>query len=222
FMQTVAIFLSLGLCIVGVIPATVLLSLVAPVVMMEELRGFKAFKRSKTLVMRSLATTSAAVALLFFVPLVAGAVTGLVVALTVDKGVQIYERVNSEQKQNGTTASAAPPSEQGADEKEINILVGSGANTVDVGKKNATIKPIAQMAQESLQSLLMLPVQILMTSLSAIIFALLYLKTRQAGGENLDDLSRQFEEIEGPPKKWQERVRERLIQSGRVTSKPTG
>ena len=56
------------------------------------------------------------------------------------------------------------------------------------------------MAQESLQSLLMLPVQILLTSLSAIIFALLYLKTRQAGGENLDDLFRQFEETEGPQK----------------------
>ncbi len=222
FMQTVAIVLSFGLCVVGVIPTTVLLSLVAPVVMMEGLKGFKAFKRSKTLVMRSLATSTAAVALLFFVPLVIGGATGLVVALIVDKGVQVYERVNADQQQNNATASVGTPSEKGTDENEINIQIGNGPNTVDVGRRNPTLKPIAEMAQESLQSLLMLPVQILLTSLSAIIFALLYLKTRQAGGENLDDLFRQFEEIEGPPKKWQERVRQRLIQSGRVTSKPTG
>ena len=224
FMQTVAIFLSLALCVIGVIPTTVLLSLVAPVVMMEGLKGFAAFKRSKMLVMRSLATTTAAVALLFFVPLVIGGATGLVVALLVDKGVQVYERVNSgQQEQNGTTTTSEAPSEPSTDEKEVNIEIGTGRTSrVEVGKQNPTIKPIAAMAQESLQSLLMLPVQILLTSLSAIIFALLYLKTRQAGGENLDDLFRQFQETEGPPKKWQERVRQRLIQSGRVTSKPTG
>lgn len=222
FMQTVAIIVGLALCFLPGLAAAILLALVAPVVMMEGLKGFKAFKRSKILVKRSLATTTAAVALMFFVPLVVGGATGLVVSLIVDKGVQVYERANAEQIQNGTTAFAAAPSEQGADDKEIDIQIGTRETSVDVGKRNPTLKPIAQVAQESLQSLLMLPVQILMTSLSAIIFALLYLKTRQAGGENLDDLFRQFDETEGPPKKWQERVRERLIQSGRVTSKPTG
>jgi len=190
---------------------------------MEGLRGFTAFKRSKILVMRSLATSTAAVALLFFVPMVVGGATGLIVALVVDKGVQVYEKVNASQQENGTTAAAAQPSEQNAEDKEVNIEIATGRTTsVDVGKRNPTIKPLAQMAQESLQTLLMLPVQILMTSLSAIIFALLYLKTRQAGGENLGDLLRQFEETEQPRKKWQERVHQRLIQSGRVTSKPTG
>jgi hypothetical protein len=192
--------------------------------MMENMKGFKAFKRSKQLVMRSLATSTAAVALLFFVPLVVGGATGLIVALVVDKGVQVYEKVNAEQQGNSTTAPPAPPSEQSADkDDDVDIQIATGRTTsVDVGRRNPTIKPIAQMAQETLQSLLMLPVQILMTSLSAIIFALLYLKTRQAGGENLGDLLRQFEETEQPRKKWQERVHQRLIQSGRVTSKPTG
>lgn len=222
FMQTVAIIIGLALCVLPGLAATVFLSLVAPVVMMEGLRGFTAFKRSKLLVSRSLATTTAAVALMFFVPLVIGGATGLVVALAVDKGVQVYERVNSEQRENGTTASAAAPSEQSAQDSEINIQIGNGRNRFDVGKKDSTITPLAQMAQESLQGLLMLPIQILLTSLSAIIFALLYLKTRQAGGENLGDLLRQFEETEQPRKKWQQRVHERLLQSGRVTSKPTG
>ena len=224
-MQSVTILIGIALCFLPGVAATILLSLVAPVVMMEGLRGFTAFKRSKTLVMRSLATTTAAVALLFFVPLVIGGATGAIVALVVDKGVQIYERVNNQQQGNGTTALAAQPSETSGEQKEdeINIQIGNGrGNRVDVGRRNPTIASIAGMAQESLQTLFMLPVQILMTSLSAIIFALLYLKTRQAGGENLGDLLRQFEEAEQPRKKWQERVRQRLIQSGRVTSRPTG
>jgi len=81
------------------------------------------------------------------------------------------------------------------------------------------IRRIARVARESLTSLLMLPIQILLTSLSSIIVALLYLKTRQAGGENLRDLFNQFEETEHPRKKWQERVRNRLLQSGRITSR---
>ena len=75
---------------------------------------------------------------------------------------------------------------------------------------------------ESLLQVLLLPLQIIVTSFTAIIIALLYLKTRQAGGESLQDLLAQFEDTDRPRKKWQERVRQRLIQSGRLTttSKP--
>lgn len=229
FMQTVAIVVGLALCFLPGVAATVLLSLVAPVVMMEGLRGFTAFKRSKVLVMRSLATSTAAVALLFFVPLVIGGATGLIGALVVDKGVQVYEKVNAEQQGNGATPAAVLPSEPSSNdedtgETDINIQIGNAGKppTVDVGRRDPRIKVIAGMAQESLQTFLMLPVQIVITSLSAIIFALLYLKTRQAGGENLGDLLHQFESTDQPRKKWQQRVHERLVQSGRVTSKPTG
>ena len=75
---------------------------------------------------------------------------------------------------------------------------------------------------ETLLQVLLLPIQIIVTSFTAIIVALLYLKTRQAGGESLQDLLAKFEETDQPRKKWQERVRQRLIQSGRLTmtSKP--
>jgi hypothetical protein len=73
---------------------------------------------------------------------------------------------------------------------------------------------------ESLIQLLWLPGQILVFSFSAIIVALLYLKTRLAGGESMNDLMERFEDDERPRKKWQERVRQRLIQSGRIPSKP--
>jgi hypothetical protein len=75
--------------------------------------------------------------------------------------------------------------------------------------------------QDSLFQIFWLPMQILVVSFSAIMFALLYLKTRQSGGECTHEFLAKFEEAEPSRRKWQERVRQRLIQSGRVTSKPT-
>jgi hypothetical protein len=75
--------------------------------------------------------------------------------------------------------------------------------------------------RDSLTQILMLPFTILLTPFSSIIIVLLYLKTRQAGGESMLDLLNQFEETGEPRKKWQQRVRGRLIQSGRITSRTT-
>jgi hypothetical protein len=60
---------------------------------------------------------------------------------------------------------------------------------------------------------------IFVTAFTAIIVALLFLKSRQAGGESMQELLSKFEDSEKPRKKWQERVRQRLIQSGRITSR---
>lgn len=225
-LQTVTIVIGFALCVLPGVAGTVLLSLVAPVVMMEGLKGITAFRRSKTLVKRSLRTTIAAVAILFFVPLFIGGLTGGLIALVIDKGVQISERVNdsdSEAKNSGDPAQGENASNDG--EGNLDIQIGTARNpNVEIveSTRSKRTRSIARMAQETLQSLLMLPVQIVITSLSAIVFALLYLKTRQAGGESLSDLNAQFEESEESRTKWQQRVRDRLIQSGRVTSKPTG
>ena len=71
---------------------------------------------------------------------------------------------------------------------------------------------------ESLIQILWLPMHILVLSFSSIIVALLYLKTRLAGGETMNDLLERFEDDDRPRKRWQERVRARLIQSGRIPS----
>lgn len=223
-MQTATIFIGLALCFFPGVFATVLLSLVAPVVMMEGLRGIGAFKRSKELVMRSFWTTFAAVAILFFVPAFLGGLTGGIVALVVDKGIQIAERANGAQNSGNPARAESASNEPAASDNDLNVEFSTGREpAISVnGERSSSMRDAARVAQESLQTVLMLPTQIIVTSLSAIIFALLYLKTRQAGGENLNDLFVQFEEVEQPRKKWQERVRKRLIQSGRVTSKPTG
>ena len=73
--------------------------------------------------------------------------------------------------------------------------------------------------KEALFQILWIPLSILFSSFSAVTFALLYLKTRLAGGESWADLLMQFETTDRPHSKWQQRVRERLLQSGRTTSK---
>jgi serine/threonine protein kinase len=220
-LSAVTILVGLALCFLPGIALFVLLPLVSSVVMMEGLKGFAALKRSKTLVLRSLRTTTAAVAILFFFPILVGGLTGGIVALVVDKATQISEKIAAaDQAEKGDK----PEAEQAASNETVNaepsdgvrVQVGTSRGiSLDDTKKESGM---ARIARESLTSLIMLPFQIFLTSLSAIIFALLYLKTRQAGGENLNDLFVQFEETEQPRKKWQERVRQRLIQSGRISS----
>ena len=194
---------------------SVTLALVAPVVMMENLRGFAALKRSKLLALRSLRTTAAAVAILFFVPLAVGIGTSFVVAVSIKAFWDAGDKtVKNETKLVAEKADGDPGN--------FNISYGDGEGVKISTNKEADISAgrIKSVVREGLTAMLMLPFQILLISLSSIIISLLYLKTRQAGGESLHDLIEKFEETDKPRKKWQERVRQRLIQSGRITSRP--
>ena len=222
-LSTLLTFAGYALCLVPGAYLSVTLALVAPVVMMENLRGFAAMKRSKALVKRSLTTTIAAVALLFFIPMVIGLTTSAVVALSVKSIADVSEKISAaDKKKEAADAPAAsqPTAEEDNGDNDLKVKFGPG-NGVDLTSSDDStlIRRIAQVAREGLTTLLMLPIQILLTSVSSIIIALLYLKTRQAGGENLRDLFDKFESSEQPRKKWQERVRNRLIQSGRITSR---
>jgi hypothetical protein len=119
---------------------------------------------------------------------------------------------------NGT-AGQTPTVKPNDGEKQININFGnnSGIKISNLDKDMGS--RVKNTVLESLLQILLLPIQIVVTSFTAIIVALLYLKTRQAGGEPMQELVTKFEDSEHPRKKWQERVRQRLIQSGRITSK---
>ena len=58
------------------------LMLVAPVVMMENVRGLQALKRSKQLVSRSLVTAFAAYIIMFMIPAVAAGLLSFVISIT--------------------------------------------------------------------------------------------------------------------------------------------
>jgi hypothetical protein len=212
--------------------------LLAAVVMMENKRGWNAIKRSQQLVKRSLGTATAAFLIMFLIPAVSAGIISFVVNITAKavgqestKVQKIAQQIKSELKEDSaettaaaTETAAVAPTEQAAEpeKKDDNITIGIGNRPgINIGGEEKDMRTrLKDAILESLLQILLLPLQIIATSFTAIIAALLYLKTRQAGGESFEDLLGKFEETEQPRKKWQERVRNRLIQSGRITSRP--
>lgn len=194
--------------------------LVAPVVMMENLGVIKALRRSRRLVKRSFATALGAVAIMFLLPaVIAGGIHYLV-------GTSAKAFDPTSNPPSVTVSDGAAPAAAAEEPKP-------GGLTWSWGKSGASVKsgPDRQPADmqtrvmatvyESLIQILWLPMQIIVFSFTGIIVALLYLKTRLAGGESMNELIERFEDDGRPRKKWQERVRARLIQSGRISSNPS-
>lgn len=208
-------------CGIGFVVTAVLWTLVGPVVMMENLRGWNAIKRSTTLVRRSLVTSVAAVLIMFLIPSVLAGLTSAVVNLSARAIQTAVEKAETEASQAAAENKAVEPAAAAAKEEpdELNIQIGRNRNFRLVDMHPDTRKRVRDAILEVLLQIILLPLQIVMTSFTAIIVALLYLKTRQAGGEPLQDLLARFEDSDKPRKKWQERVRQRLIQSGRITSR---
>lgn len=195
----------------------VLFTLVGPVLMMENVKGLTAIRRSIELVRRSLVTSIAAVVIMFLVPAFVAGLTSAAVNLSArafEKGVDSPEEARPA-AENGPRQNA---DDDGGGQPNIGISVGGERGLTLSGVNPDTEKRVRNAVRETLSQLFLLPLQIIMTSFTAIIVALLYLKTRQAGGEPLNDLLAKFEESDQPLKRWQERVRQRLIQSGRVSS----
>ena len=190
------------------------------------MRGWSALKRSKLLVKRSLKTTVAAILLMYIVPFTLALLASFFVATTIKSFSDTKEQFVAARQENNNSSEAAK-TEKAEDEKGIKINIGKENRVVITDDKNANAeddKPkiggINGVLHNAMTTILTLPLQILMASLSSIIIGLLYLKTRRAGGESMQDLLAQFEEADKPQSKWQQRVRARLIQSGRITSKP--
>ncbi len=194
------------------------LILVAPAAMMESLRGWQAIKRSKALISRSLATALAAYAIMFLIPMVTAGTLSFMVTTTA-KAFEIQLPGAGDQPAGVSVTPANAEKGGDAKEKPIQFSLGKGVRTeIKDGAKDVRGRLLATLLETLLQ-ILLLPIQIVTISFTSIIVALLYLKTRQAGGESLQDLLANFEESDKPRKKWQERVRQRLIQSGRITSR---
>ncbi len=202
----------------------VLTSLVGPVVMMENLKGLAAIKRSFALARRSLVTSMAAVFLMFIIPTMVAGLVSTAVNLSVRGVSKEAEKVETVKDGDKTTVqlSAGEAEASAEEEPDINISIGKEPGVRVMNMDADTRKRLRNAIADMLMQVFLLPIQVLTTSFTAIIIALLYLKTRQAAGEPLQELLSNFEESDQPRRKWQERVRQRLLQSGRVSSKPTG
>ena len=198
--------------------------LVSPVVMMETGRIRDAFKRSRRLTKRAFVTTIAAALIMFLIPMVlAGSVSYIVnvSGKAFNLSPKKIEAVNPDAETGAEKTDAAEDKPEAKDDSDdFNFSFGRKPTvTINDGSMDMQTR-VKHTVLESLIQIVWLPLQILVLSFSAIIVALLYLKTRLAGGESMHDLIERFEDDERPRKKWQERVRQRLIQSGRIPSKP--
>ena len=212
-----------GFCgfFLGLLTANVMFMLVAPVATMESISGFKAIKRSSRLVRRSLWTTVGSVFIMFLIPAIISASISFVVNTTAKAYTNTPGKiqVTEETAPEGGEAKVVKPEEGG-----ISFSLGNSQRLSVTDKKNENDDMQTRLVatvSESLVQIFWLPMHIFVSAFTAIIVALLFLKSRQSGGEPMHELLAQFEEADGPRKRWQQRVRQRLIQSGRITSKPT-
>lgn len=189
--------------------------LIAPSIMMENVSGKAAFRRSAELVKRSYRTVIATAILVYLVPSIFAFAIGLGVGA-------IVKTFDDETRSNNSVA--------GNQQKNVSINFNpSGVkiqeNTPDETPLTDEEKRAKRMRKEFRETItggifeiIWIPITLLFTSFTSVITGMLYFKTRLAGGESMNDLLEQFEETDRPRKKWQERVRNRLIQSGRITS----
>ncbi|HEY0078156.1 MAG TPA: serine/threonine-protein kinase [Pyrinomonadaceae bacterium] len=160
------IFLGLFL---GVVPGLVLMvnySLIAPALMMENVRGRAAMRRARQLAARARRTVVLIILIQVFAPiLISGVIAFSIISLLRMMGP-----------------------------------LGGRANLF-----------------ASIYQFISMPILVVVSSLSTIISALLYLKTRQAGGETLKDALGEFADEERPRRRWQIRMRERLHLTTRLS-----
>jgi serine/threonine protein kinase len=192
--------------------------LVPPVVMLENVGVRAAMRRSRHLVKRSYATAMGAVLIMFLIP---GAIAGSISFVVNITAKALDPKPAAESQQ--TAGEQPPAADEPAKRKDdwFNFSINSpGSSKVKVEDTDMRSR-VRRTVLESLIQIFWLPGQIIVFSFSAIIVALLYLKTRLAGGESMNDLIERFDDDGRPKKKWQERVRKRLIQSGRISSNPS-
>ncbi len=199
--------------------ASVAMMLLGPAVMMEDVRGIKAIKRSIELVRRSPVTALNAFIIMFLLPFITAMLISGIVNLAARRVDPTLFEKDPVTVSESTDKSALPKTPEEDSNLQISINTGGGAN-IKLNDPEANVqKRLKYALLETMLQILLLPIQVLITSFTAIIVALLYLKTRQAGGESLQSLLYHFEESGRPRKRWQDRVKRRLVQSSRISEK---
>ncbi len=213
-------------CILPGIYLSVIWTLATPVVMMENLRGFAALKRSKTLVKRSFRTILTTILMMFFIPIFISLFIAFFAKAVVREFTPETEKTAVSSQNTETSSAQSDESSEAArinDEGEgnISIRVGADKNVIIKNDKEDTGEGtrLRYAFREALTQIFYLPISILIVSFFTIVVALLYLKTRQIGGESMRDLLEQFEETDQSRSNWQRHIRDRLEQSGKLTSK---
>ena len=164
-MTAVLTVIGYAFCFVPGIFMSVWWALVAPVVMMENVRGIDAVKRSKRLVMRSLRTTIATVLIMFFVPLTVASLTAFIANAAAKSLVFNDQKPPVIEKK----ATENPTAENSDAENDDGLNINYDGKTFHVNDKSAPenmSKHITATVREALTQILVLPLTILVGSFS--------------------------------------------------------
>ncbi len=217
---------AIGFSILGAVSFGVLTSarfmLIAPSIMMEGVKGRAAFARSAELGRRSFSTVLATAVLIYLIPMLLASL----IALFLNGMMNSFDppKVTAE---SSVATEAKPESVDSndliwrVDGKGIRLSserLEKAGKLNEEDKEKSMAKKFRGSLQQGLYELLWLPISVLIISFTSVITALLYFKTRQAGGESMQELLEQFEDDEGEKSNWKSRVRKRLLQSGRTTT----
>ena len=185
---------------------------------MENLRWRQAAPRSATLIRRSVSTAIAAFSLSFFAPLMLSMVLMIFVsALIKSNDIFIVQRGESGfniRLRDNSRFSIGKDFEEAPNEPAP-----QPAAPPETEEEKRFKKSFNEAVFEAIFQTLWFPILILLSSLTSVITGLLYLKSRQSGGESLGELLTEFEENDRTQKRWQLRLKEKLVQSGRHTSR---
>jgi len=191
--------------------------LASALIMMEGVSIRQSITRSWQLTSRALATSIAASLIMMLMPMIMASGVSYVVDVSAKAFDPTPKPVAVEKRSDSEITKAAEPAV--GDNEGVTFTFGKRPAAKIVEKEMDMQTRVKRTLLDSLIQLIWLPLQILVLSFSAIMIGLLYLKTRLAGGEALYDLLDRFEDDRTPRKKWQERVRQRLVQSGRISGR---
>ncbi len=214
--STLISMIGLVFCILPGIWFSARYMLIAPSIMMEKVSGRAAFRRSVELVKRSFRTVLTISILIYIVPVSLAILIGLSIngiMNTFDPPKKAAEPIVAEQTAAQTDKSGDLDFK--VDEEGIRITTGEDPRE---DKEKSMARKLRLSIQQGLYEILWAPISIFIMSFTSVITALLYFKTRQAGGESMQELLQHFEDEECPRTNWQNRVRQRLLQSGRTTT----
>lgn len=233
------------LCIPGLYLAS-RFGFVTPAIVMEDLRGRAALRRSNELFKRSPWKVITLTTANFVLPSIVSFLILIFIAAVIGnipsdnqflRGMGA-RKTNAAIIREAEEKKASGESADDDDDEDFNIKIGDRSSpgiTYDTTEKDKIHSKdrdreqlsdgdrYARRAGESLRDLLFqliwFPIAVFITSFTQVLMALMYVKTRQAGGEPMLDLLKQFEDDDKPQTRWQERIQKRLIQSGRNTGR---
>ncbi|NNE68306.1 MAG: serine/threonine protein kinase [Pyrinomonadaceae bacterium] len=196
--------------------------MIAPSIMMDGVGGRAAFRRSVELYKRSVSTMLAVSALNFLIPVI----LAISIGFSIGSVIKMFEYRNEISRMKREGVVAQPITEESENKGGVTFSVNQKGGISDkqvIRKPDGTIvkksmtSNFSQALQEGIFELVWTPIAVLIISFTSVLIGLIYFKLRLAGGESLQNLIGKLEDEEQLQSKWEKRVRERLIQSGKIT-----